>query len=145
MKITVKQDPKINETEITITCREIDTDLETIISNLSLIDNTAAGKIDGETYFIPMTDIFYFETVDSKTFFYTGDKVFELSAKLYQLEEKLIHTPFVRISKSVIVNLKKVESIKPEENSRLTAKLSNNEKVTVSRQYMPGIKKKLGV
>lgn len=83
--------------------------------------------------------------MDKRIFFYTEDGVFESSAKLYRLEEKLENTLFSRISKSVIANLRKVRSIKPEENSRLLATLSNGEKLIVSRQYVLDIKKKLGV
>ena len=64
---------------------------------------------------------------------------------MYQLEEKLVNTPFVRISKSLIANLKKIYSIKSEKNSRMCITLSNGEKLIVSRQYLNDIKEKLGV
>jgi DNA-binding LytR/AlgR family response regulator len=38
-----------------------------------------------------------------------------------------------------------MRSIKPEENSRLLATLTNGEKILVSRQYVAEIKQKLGV
>ncbi|MDF2686345.1 MAG: histidine kinase [Clostridia bacterium] len=145
MKINIKQDNSVSETEITIICKQIDSELETIISNLSLIDNTVAGKTEGETYFVSLLDVLYFETIDNKTFFYSKDKILEIPLKIFQLEEKLSNTNFVRISKSIILNLKKVKSIKSEPNSRLVATLSNGEKVLVSRQYMQYIKNKLGV
>ena len=145
MKINIKQDNTISETEITIICKQIDSELETIISNLSLIDNTVAGKTEDETYFVSLLDVLYFETIDNKTFFYSKDKILETPLKIHQLEEKLSNTNFVRISKSIILNLKKVKSIKSEPNSRLVAALSNGEKVLVSRQYMQYIKNKLGV
>lgn len=145
MKITINKSAAAKETEITVLCSELTPELEEIISHITLIDNTVTGKRDGETYFIPLKDIYYFESVDKRIFFYTEDGVFESSAKLYRLEEKLENTLFSRISKSVIANLRKVRSIKPEENSRLLATLSNGEKLIVSRQYVLDIKKKLGV
>lgn len=144
MKINIVQDDKITETEITIVCNKVDNELEAIISNISIIGNTVAGKINDETFFINLMEVMYFETIDNKSFFYTRDNIYETPMKLYQLEEKLLNTPFVRVSKSVILNLKKVKSIKPEENSRLVAVLGNNEKVIISRQYMRNIKNKLG-
>jgi two-component system response regulator LytT len=145
MKINIKQDGNVKETEITIVCKTIDSELESIISSLSLISNNVAGKVDNETFFIPLAEVLYFETIDNKTFFYSKDKIFETPMKIYQLEEKLANIPFVKISKSVILNIKKVKSIKLEENSRLVATLSNGEKVLISRQYMQNIKNKLGV
>jgi DNA-binding LytR/AlgR family response regulator len=145
MKINIKQDNSIAETEITILCKQNDRELEAVISSLGLINNTVSGKLDRETFFIPLGEVLYFETIDNKTFFYTNDKIYETTTKIYQLEEKLAETPFVRISKSSIMNIQKVKSIRAEENSKLIATLVNGEKIVVSRQYMQSIKTKLGV
>ena len=145
MKITIQQDENVAEAEITVVCRRLDSKLEEILSYISLIDNTVTGTKNGETFFIPLSEILYFETVDRKVFFYTADSIYETVTKIYQLEEKLENTPFARISKTAIANLKKIRSIKPEANSRLCATLVNGEKVIVSRQYLSVIKQKLGV
>ena len=63
--------------------------------------------------------------------------------KLYELESKYEGKSFFRCSKSVIVNLMKIESIKPALNSRFMAKLTNGEVVIISRQYVPQLKEKL--
>ncbi len=145
MKLIIKQDENAEETEIIIVCRYLDSEIEEIISSISFADNTVTGKREGETYFIPIKEILYFESVDSKTFFYTDNFVYETTLRLYQIEEKLKNTVFARISKSVIANLKKMRSIKPEKNNRLCAVLTNGERLLVSRQYISVIKGKLGV
>jgi len=50
---------------------------------------------------------------------------------------------FFRCSKSVVVNLMKIEFMKPALNGRFMATLNNNEKVIISRQYVTELKKKL--
>ncbi len=145
MKITIHQDPDVNETEISITCSEMTSELQEIIANICLFENTFAGKKDGATFFIPMKDIYYFESVDGTTFIYTEDETYEAAARLYKIEETLHNSKFARISKSVIANLSKMQSITPEKNSRLIARLTNGENILVSRQYVSEIKKKLGV
>lgn len=145
VKITITVDGTVNETEITILCKQIDNELDAVISTLGLINNTVSGKRDGETFFIPLGAVLYFDTIENRTFFYTTDQTYETTTKLYQLEEKLASTSFVRFSKSALVNLQKVKSIKSEKNSKLVATLTNNEKLVVSRQYMQQIKTKLGV
>ena len=92
-----------------------------------------------------MKDIFYFEAVDGTIFFYTEHETYEATSRLYKIEESLQNTKFARISKTAIANLSKMRSIKPAENSRLTATFLNGEKILVSRQYVSEIKKKLGV
>ena len=119
--------------------------LREIISTIGLYDRTFVGYTDTETFFIPIKDILYFETVDGNVFFYTKDSMYRSATRLYKLEDALFDTPFARISKTVIANLKKLKSIKKVENSRLIATLLNGEKLIVSRAYMSEIKKKLGV
>ena len=145
MKIEIIQNEDIKETEIIIKAKYIDEELSEILACLSLIGNTVAGEKEGCVSFIPLKDIYYFESVDNKTFFYTKDDVYEIKARLYELEDKLSNTTFVRISKSVIANLRKLKSIKRTKGSRLEADLSNGEKLIVSRQYVGTIKDKLGV
>lgn len=145
MKIEIIQDKNITETEVIIKANTIDEELSEIISCLSLVGNTVAGVKEGIVRFIPLRDIYYFESVDNKTFFYTKDDVYEIKSRLYELEEKLSNTSFVRISKSTIANLKRLRSIKRAKGSRLEAELVNGERLLVSRQYVNDIKNKLGV
>ena len=145
MKLIINHDPNIKEPEIVVSYGYLDSELEDILAYLSLVDNRMAGYLDGETNFVKLSDILYFETVDRKCFFYTADKCFETKMKISEIEEKLLNTPFSRISKSTLVNLRKVRSINTEKYSKLCATLSNGEKVIVSRQYLNSIKEKLGV
>ncbi len=145
MKITIHEDPNINETEITVICSEMTAELEEIIANIGLIGHTFAGKQNKEIFFIPMRDIYYFESVEGKVFFYTEKACYEATARLYKIEATLQNSKFARVSKTSIANLSKVRSIKPAENSRLMATFINGEKILVSRQYVSEIKKKLGV
>ncbi len=145
MKLIIKHDPNIKEPEIVVSYGFLDSELEDVLAYLSLADNRMAGNLNNETHFIKLSDILYFETVDRKCFFYTASASYETKMKLSEIEEKLINTPFSRISKSALVNLKKVRSINTEKHSRLCATLLNGEKVIVSRQYLNCIKEKLGV
>ena len=145
MKITIHEDPNISDTEISIVCPEMTEELRDMIANLALIGYTIAGKKEGETFFVPLKDIFYFESVDGSIFFYTEEDTYEAATRLYKIEEWVQNLKFARISKTAIVNLRKMQSIKQAEHSRLVATLINGEKLVVSRQYVPEIKKKLGV
>ena len=94
-------------------------------------------------YEIPVSDIFYIESVENKLFLYTDSKVYETKQKLYELEEILKEKHFLRISKSMLLNLMKVSSIKPSLNSRFIAVLYSGEKVVISRKYVSELKKAL--
>ena len=103
------------------------------------------GEVDGEIFFIPLNSILYFESVDKIVYIYTDKLVYKSSAKLYILEEQLIDTYFARVSKTTILNLKKLNSVKSARNAKLEGTLINKEKILISRQYVPEIKKRLGV
>ena len=90
-------------------------------------------------------EIFYFEAVDNKVFLYLEKDVYETKQKLYELEELFRGTDFVRVSKSVILNLSKVKSLSPAFNGRFEATMKNGEKLIVSRAYVPALKEKLGL
>ena len=100
---------------------------------------------NGAIYMISPQDIYYFEAVDNKIFVYGEQRVYEVKYKLYELEELLEHTEFFRVSKSVIVNLAKMVKVAPSFNGKFEALLSNGEKVLISRQFVPHLKKKLGI
>jgi DNA-binding LytR/AlgR family response regulator len=57
----------------------------------------------------------------------------------------LANSDFLRISKSVIVNLSKIKSLSPALSGRFEAALDNGEKVIISRQYVGDLKKRLGI
>ncbi|MGL5255373.1 MAG: LytTR family DNA-binding domain-containing protein, partial [Brevinema sp.] len=65
--------------------------------------------------------------------------------KLYELEENLANGDFLRVSKSLIINLSKIKSLSPALSGRFEATLFNDEKVIISRQYMGNLKKRFGI
>ena len=87
----------------------------------------------------------YIDTVDRGTFLYTAGGVYETRLRLYELEGQLAGWDFVRVSKSVIVNFGQVKSLRPDFGGRLRLTMSNGEVVVANRQYVPDIKKKLGL
>lgn len=148
MVIKMIEDSNIKETKITIECSKADNNVLKLISLINNIDNTdrkIIGISKGETYCIEQDSILYFEVVDRKTFCYTADGVYEISLKLYEIEEKYENIDYIRISKSAIVNLNKLKSIRPDFGGKILATMDNDEKIYISRQYVPLLKKKLGI
>lgn len=90
-------------------------------------------------------ETFYFEAVDSRTFLYTQDDVMEIRQRLYELEAILSNQDFIRISKSLIVNINKIRSLKPELNRTILATMCNGERLSISRKYVPAFRKLLSV
>ncbi len=101
--------------------------------------------IGEQNVLLPVKDVFYAESVDLKTFVYAEKSVYRTRLKLYELEETLSHGDFLRISKQVILNIRKIRSVAPAGDSRFQATLANGEKVIISRQYVPALKARFGL
>ncbi len=99
---------------------------------------------DGQVYVCKLSSIYYIESVDKKTFVYTKEGCFESKKRLYELEEELGGL-FMRCSKAMILNLKKVKNVHSEMSGRLNAILLNDETVVISRGYVKDIKRRLGI
>lgn len=126
-----------------IRCHEISDEVREIVAFVKSRQGQLTGTADDRMYEIAVSDIFYIESVDNKTFIYCKNREYETKQKLYELEEILREKHFLRVSKSVLLNLMKVSSIKPSLNSRFTAVLFSGEQVIISRKYVPELKKAL--
>jgi DNA-binding LytR/AlgR family response regulator len=95
---------------------------------------------DGKRFEVPVVDLFYAESVDDRLFLYTAADSYEIRMKLYELEDLLKNNSFFRVSKSMIVNLMKITSVRPALNGRFSAILKNGEEIIISRKYVPALK-----
>lgn len=145
MKITIDKSPKYSEPEIIIKCSEVTDELQRSIAMLKGSEEKVQGILDGVIYIIAPEDIYYFESVDKKTFMYTMDVVLETPMRLYEVEEKLAKHDFFRASKSLVINISKIKKLSPKFNGKLDVLLENDEKLIISRQYVHVIKEILGL
>lgn len=145
MKITINVGEEINETEINIRCSQLTPDIENIIATLRIMNQQLLVTKDDTNYLLDVSTISYIEALERKTFVYTQDSIYESKLKLYEMEERLCKSGFFRISKSCLVHLKFIKSIKKDIDRKLRLTLTNGEQIMVSRQYADEIKKRLGV
>lgn len=120
---------------------------EDIQSAIELLQGTG-GKLavtkQGQTYLCKTSDIYYIESVDKKTFLYTRNDCFETKYRLYELEE-LLNRYFLRCSKAMIVNMRKIRAVKSDLGGRMNATLLNGEVIVISRSYVKELKRRLGI
>jgi len=138
MKVKIEIDSALEETEVIIRCNRLD---NSVINLQDSIMEQGGGRRcislhKGETaYYVPMEEIYFFETEGKQIQAHTADNVFETLYKLYELEE-MLPAGFMRVSKSTIINLDVVYSI----TRNLTASsvvefMGSKKKAMVSRNY----------
>lgn len=145
MKIIIKDCMDGEEEEIIIRCRNMDEHMLRAIYALKAgREKITVLKGDKILQVLP-GDIFYFESVDNKVFVYMEKEVYETKMKLYELEEMFENTQFFRASKSAIINLANVRNFSPSFGGRFEACMKNGERLMISRQYVPDLKRRLGL
>lgn len=145
MKVAINIQADIQEIEVIINCTAEDENVQRIVSALDALDTRLRCRRQGEHFQIALNDILYIESVDRKTFLYTEQQIYETDKRLYELEDHLKNRSFFRVSKAVIINLKRTRSIRPEIGARLLLTMDNGERIIVSRQYAGNIKTVLEV
>ena len=144
MKVELKQAASYDEEGAVIRAVSVTDDIRNAIDILKNNGLSIPAIMDGTTVMIKAGSIYYVESVDKRTYIYTKDGCFETKYRLYELED-ILGVNFLRCSKAMIVNIRKIRSVKAEMNARMNAELLNGERLIISRGYVKELKRKLGV
>lgn len=142
MKLTINQ-IKGAEPQVNITYDELTPEVEKLIDFLKGNRLRLTGKVGDETVVINAADILYIESVDDKTFAYTSDKVVQLKYSLAALTEMLNDIRFFRCSKSMILNIDKIERLKSLPSNRIDATMKGGEHILITRTYATELRRRL--
>ena len=140
MDVEIEQVGRERKEQVLIRCHAVTEEVREIAAFVKSRQGSLTGMKDSRQYEIAVSDIYYFESVDGKTFLYTKDQVYETSYRIYELESMLRPKNFLRVSKSMLLNLMKLRSIQSALNGRFAAILLSGEEVIISRSYVKGLK-----
>ena len=140
MDVEIEQVGRERKEQGLIRCHAVTEEVREIAACVKSRQGSLSGMKDSRQYEIAVSDIYYFESVDGKTFLYTKDQVYETSYRIYELESMLRPKNFLRVSKSMLLNLMKIRSIQSALNGRFAAVLLSGEEVIISRSYVKGLK-----
>ena len=82
VKINVRKIASDETEEVEIRCHEVNNSVREIVSFVKSRQGQLSGTLDGSQYEVPLTDILYIESVDSRTFLYTAKDTDESKQKL---------------------------------------------------------------
>ncbi len=145
MKIDISVDETATDLTVSITCKQLTPDIERIIATLRMMDHQLTARKGSEVHMLDIAQVLYMESVDRKCFIYTDDDVYESDFRLYELEQQLEEYGFFRVSKSCLIHLQKIRSLKADINRKIRITMSNGEQIMASRQYAEALKQRLGV
>lgn len=136
MKIRIEKNQDFDqEPEVIIRCREVDANVHKILSQLEEPQKKLIGYENHKEYVINPYDVLYCESVDGIVFLYNKERVYRTSYTLNDMEASFSKLGFFRCSKSMVININSIKSLKSELGNRIDARLSNGEHIIISRHY----------
>ncbi len=148
MKLHINIDKSITESEILITTDQMTEEVNRIVDFINRIEETGtmlSGIRNGRVELLDQEKLIRIYAENGRVYARTDRDSYQLKLRLYELEERLDSSLFVRISNSEIVNLKKVKSLDLSFTGTICMELTNGEVSYVSRRYVARIKKLLGL
>lgn len=144
MKLFLNIDRSIKETKISIESPNLDENLREIIDFINGKEQQfLIGKKGEMQYILKPDEIHFFHTENEQVVAVTGEDIFVLKEKLYELEKLLPSNQFIRLSKSAIANLHELSRFEASFHGTLCVYFKSGKKEYVSRTYVPAIKKVL--
>lgn len=146
MKVNLKVDESLAADELIIYSKELNKE---VLALKEKIENSSplvlTGFYDDKLEFIDPDDIIRVYANDKKVYAVTMDKEYLLRLALYQVEERLDSSQFIRISNSEIINLRKTKNFDLAYIGTISCEMVNGDVCYVSRRTLKKVKEILGI
>lgn len=143
MKVKIE----ISDTEkpyAVIYTNEITQEIQRAVSLLDMKSDIITANDDEKIVVIEPQKIYMIRVENSETIIYCENKQYRSKKRLYELLAQL-GRDFIQISKSVVVNLKKIDCVEPSFSGMMKLFLKNKQGEYISRKYLPEFKRHLGL
>ena len=144
MKVNLFVSRDIEEPHADIHTDEMTDNISKAISILESDESNdmIAVKKGSDIALLQLDEIYMFRVEDKQVKVYTESSNYLIKKALYQVEE-VLDSDFIRISKTTIINLKKIERVAPSLKGMMFIELKNGLKDNISRKYLPDFKRAL--
>jgi len=144
MKVNLFVSKDIEEPHADIHTNELTDNITKAMSILESDESSdmLAVKKGSDIALLQFSEVYMLRVEDKQVKVYTENADYLIKKPLYQVEETL-SSDFVRISKTTIVNLKKIERVAPSLKGMMFIQLKNGLKDNISRKYLPDFKNAL--
>lgn len=145
MKVKIVIEPDLVEDYTEIHVREITEEINRLSEFIQNKEQVITGTDENERIVvIDEADIVSIHAEKKWCHIYTDTENYSCRKRLYEIEN-MLSKDYMRISKSIIVNLRKIESVEAVFNGMLLLRMKNGSKEYVSRTYLPKMKEYLGI
>lgn len=147
MWVRAKIEKSFETIEIQICNNELTPQVKQLVDDISAFVNEGISGTDfrGEKVVLPLREVVRFYSENQKVMMQGAKEVYSIQEKLYELEERLDAGQFFRISKSEIVNLKKIKRLDLSITGTIKVILSDGTETYTSRRNVTKLKQCLGI
>ena len=147
MKVEVQIDPRLEEPVIVLRAPSPTGEIEALAKQLreAALPQPFTVYRGREAVRVSRSMVLRFYTEDKGVYCQTAQGVFTVHQRLYELEEELAGTRFVRVSNSEIVNLDRVTGLDLTLAGTIKMTLEDGTVCWVSRRYVKKIRSALGL
>lgn len=144
MKVNLFVSRDVEEPYADIHTNELTDNITKAMSILESEDSNdmLAVKKGSDIALLEFGEIFMIRVEDKQVNVFTHNNQYLIKKPLYQVEGDL-PSDFIRISKTTIINLKKIERVAPSLKGMMFIELKNGLKDNISRKYLPDFKNAL--
>ena len=148
MKVEIKIDADVQEPIVVIHAAKLTPELAGLVELIEGADAhpfLMTAKKDDKSYIMEPEQVEIIRTEGGAiTLYNRKGQDFTITKPLHELQERLGNS-FVRISKSTIVNIHHIDHISPSFNGTMYIIMKNGVNDYISRSYLGGFKKRLGL
>ena len=146
MLIRSEIDPKYQELELHVCKDAMDEEVVRTLGDLHALFDESIRAVDerGNQLLLPLVGIYSFFAEGQRVYALDEKQKYVVSAKLYELEEKYEES-FVRISKSELVNVKKIKSLDLSLTGTIKVLMKNGYETYSSRRNVAKIRERLAL
>lgn len=147
MQVRAVTNAKYQETEIHVCNFEVNANIRKLVEDLSNYVNPGlmVQRKNGDKAILKEKDVISFFSEGQKVYVRTEDEVYVVSKKLYELEQELNQTMFFRISKSEIINIKRIQKLDMSLSGTIRVIMRDGSETYTSRRNVAKLKKVLGI
>lgn len=146
MRVKLQIQKQYKEIEVVVCYHERNAQVEQMVLRIEELLEKSIQISDGNTLrIVPVTEIIRCYAERQKVYVQTAEGIFQTQQKLYELEENLPEFQFVRISRSEIVNLRRIRRLDMDLAGTIKVFLSDGTQTWTSRRCMPKLKQALGL
>lgn len=150
MKVSFDQDTTLKSDDVQILVKAASLSPAVLqllqqIQQLTAKRTTLPLQIGDRVIVLPTSDILAIEVYGDQLSVHTSSDVYQSRGQLKTMLAKLDPQAFIQVTKSSLLNINYLTSLEASFSGNMTAFMANHMKLTVSRKYLPDLKRLLGL